>query len=103
MKAWYNGEYVEVYVGQVVTVYRCLGQKIYGELATLTRATKRCLVFTTDSGATVKILLDNLHATVGRVKENGYCVSPRSVEAFSHMVHEEVRFGDKAKCRFVKK
>lgn len=90
MKTWYDGAYIELYVGQVVTVYR-RGQdhKLYGELATLTRSTERYLVFTTDSGATVKTRLDCLHATVGWAKEKGYCVSPKPVDAFSHMIHEE--------------
>ena len=92
MKTWYDGEYIELYVGQVVTVYR-RGQdhRLYGELATLTRSTKRYLVFTTDSGATVKTRRDCLHATVGDAKEKGYCVSPKPLDAFSHMIHEEVR------------
>ena len=88
MKTWYDGEYIELYVGQVVTVYR-RGQdhRLYGELATLTRSTKRYLVFTTDSGATVKTRRDCLHATVGDAKEKGYCVSPKPLDAFSHMIH----------------
>lgn len=104
MKVWYDGERIDLYEGQVVTVYRCgLGHKIYGELATLTRATKQHLIFTTDSGATVKTRMDNLHATVGRAKESGHSVSPKPVDAFPHMIHEEVRYWDKASCTFVKK
>lgn len=62
-----------MYVGQVVTVYRCgEDHKEYGEFATLTRATKRYLIFTTDSGATVKTRRECLHATVGDAKEKGY-------------------------------
>ena len=91
MKTWYDGRYMELCVGQVVTVYR-RGQdhKLYGELASLTRSTKRYLVFTKDSGATVKTRLDNLHATVGEAREQGYCVSPEPADAFPHMIHEEV-------------
>ena len=64
---------MEMYVGQVVTVYRCgEDHKEYGEFATLTRATKRYLIFTTDSGATVKTRRECLHATVGDAKEKGY-------------------------------
>ena len=94
MRTWYNGEYIELYVGQVVTVYR-RGQdhKLYGELAALTRSTKRYLVFTTDSGATVKTRADYLHATVGEAKEQGYCVSLSPVDAFPYIIHEAVRFG----------
>lgn len=59
MKTWFDGKPMEMYVGQVVTVYRCGDdRKEYGEFATLTRATKRYLVFTTDSGATVKTRRD---------------------------------------------
>ncbi len=98
MRTWYNGEYIELYVGQVVTVYR-RGQdhKLYGELATLTRSTKRYLVFTTDSGATVKTRVDNLHVTVGEARERHYRVSPKPVDAFPHMIHQEVRCGDSAR------
>lgn len=95
MKTWFDGKPLEMYVGQVVIVYRCgPDHKIYGEFATLTRATNRHLIFSTDSGATVKTRLDSLHATVGWAKEQGYCVSPKSVDAFSHMIHEEVRCCD---------
>ena len=103
MKTWFDGKPMEMYVGQVVTVYRCgEDHRIYGELATLTRATNRHLIFTTDSGASVKTRLDCLHATVGWAKEKGYCVSPKPVEAFSHMIHEEVRCRDSGRCVPVK-
>lgn len=76
MKTWFEGKPMEMYVGQVVTVYRCgEDHKEYGEFATLTRATKRYLIFTTDSGATVKTRRECLHATVGDAKEKGYQVS----------------------------
>ena len=103
MKTWFDGKPLEMYVGQVVTVYRCSpNHKIYGELATLTRATRRHLIFTTDSGATVKTRRDCLHATVGRAKELGYCVSPKPADNFSYMIHEEVRCCDSSKCVPVK-
>ena len=39
MKTWFDGKPMEMYVGQVVTVYRCGDdRKEYGEFATLTRA-----------------------------------------------------------------
>ena len=103
MKTWFNGKLTEMYVGQVVTVYRRgEGQKLYGEFATLTRATKQYLIFTTDSGATVKTRRECLHATVGDAKEKGYCVSPKPVDAFSHMIHEEVRCCVGGRCAPVK-
>ena len=99
MKTWFDGKPVEMYAGQVVTVYRCgEGHKIYGEFATLTRATNRHLFFTTDSGTTVKTRRDCLHATLGWAKEQGYCVSPKPVDGFSYMIHEEVRCCDGGRC-----
>ena len=95
MKTWFEGKPMEMYVGQVVTVYGCGEDHIeYVEFATLTRDTKRYLIFTTDSGATVKTRRECLHATVGDAKEKGYCVSPKPLDAFSHMIHEEVRCCD---------
>ena len=99
MKTWFDGKFMEMYVGQVVTVYRCgEDHKEYGEFATLTRATKRYLVFTTDSGATVKTRWDCLHATVGKAKGQGYCVFPKPVDAFSLMIHKEVRCCNSGSC-----
>lgn len=104
MKVWYDGHWIDMCVGQVVTVFRCgSGRTVFGELATLTRVTKQHLVFTTDSGATVKTQLDNIHATIGRAKDNGYCVSPKTVDAFPYMIHEEVRYWDHKTCTFVNK
>lgn len=103
MKTWFDGKLLEMYVGKVVTVYRCgEDHKEYGEFATLTQATKRHLIFTTDSGATVKTRLDCLHAIIGDAKEKGYCVSPKPVDAFSHMIHEEVRCRSSGRCIPVK-
>ena len=103
MKTWFEGKPMEMYVGQVVTVYRCgEDHKEFGEFATLTQATKRHLIFTTDSGATVKTRRECLHATVGDAKEKGYCVSPKPLDAFSHMIHEEVHHCDGARFGTVK-
>ena len=80
MKTWFNGKLTEMYVGQVVTVYRC------GE----------------DHKEYVKTRRECLHATVGDAKEKGYCVSPKPVDAFSHMIHEEVRCCVGGRCAPVK-
>ena len=86
----------------IITVINLINVKLYGEFATLTRATKQYLIFTTDSGATVKTRRECLHATVGDAKEKGYCVSPKPVDAFSHMIHEEVRCCVGGRCAPVK-
>lgn len=105
MKVWYDGKYLEMSIGQEVTIYCChrgSGQAM-GERAILMQITKRHLIFITDSGAVVKTKLDNLHAVVGHAKECGYCVSPKPIKAFPGIRHEKVRFWDKKSCTFVKK
>lgn len=104
MKVWYDGHLIDMYIGQVVTVFRRGSSRtVFGELATLTKATTRHLIFTADSGAIIKTQLDNIHATIGRAKESGYCVSPKSVDNFPYMIHEAVRYWDCKTCTFVNK
>lgn len=104
MKVWYNGKYIEMNIGDRATVLRTSsGRSSFGEGATLTGTTASHLVFTTDSGATVKTKKDNIHDVVGRASKSGYCVSPHAPEGFEKMLHEEVRFWDSKSGTFVKK
>lgn len=107
MKVWtHTGNgcetgFVDMMIGDRVTVFRCGGgHSTFGEPATLTKATAQHLVFTTDSGATVKTKIDNLFATVGKADKAGYCVTRRPFEDFDHMYRENVRFWNNKKCCF---
>lgn len=104
MKTWYNGKHVNIQIGQKVTVIRISsGRTVFGEVASLTKATSQHLVFTTESGAIVKTQLDNLHAVVGRAKDSNYSISLKAPEEFADFIGEEVRFWDRKTCSFVKK
>lgn len=104
MKMWYNGQNVEVKVGQKVTVFRVgCGRTIFGEAATLTRFTKQHAVFTTESGAIVKTAADNLHRTVGKAKEDGWAISLAAPEKYPNLIHKDVWFWDSKACKLVKK
>lgn len=104
MKVWYDGGHVDMGIGQAVTIFRCgSGLSCFGESGKLDRVTAQHLVFVTDSGATVKTTRDNIHCVIGRAKENGYCVSLRAYESFTHIIHQEVWFWDKKTCKLVKK
>lgn len=104
MKVWYDGRHIDMEIGQTVTVFRCgSGLSTFGEAATLSRVTAQHLVFTTESGATVKTSKYNIHRVIGRARDNNWCVSLRAYEAFTHIIHENVRFWDKKTCTLVKK
>lgn len=104
MKTWYNGDFVNLTVGQKVTVFRCgSGRTTFGEPATFTKATAKNLVFTTASGAVVRTAADSIHAVCGRAKADGYCVSLKAPEEFTDLIFDEVRFWDAKTCKFVKK
>lgn len=104
MKMWYNGRDVEVKLGQKVTVFRIGGgTTIFGEAATLTRFTKQHAVFTTESGATVKTAIDNIHGVVGRAKQDGYAISLAAPESHPNLIPQDVWFWDEKSCKLVKK
>lgn len=99
MKVWNCGKFTEMEIGQVVTVFRCgSGLSTFGEKATLTRTTSQHLIFTTESGATVKTKVDNLHHVVGKAA-NRWAVTTRPYEDFPCMIHNKVMFwNDKKGC-----
>ena len=106
MKTWKCGKFINVEIGDRFFVGRSgSGMTVFGENATLTRATSTQLVFITDSGATVKTAKDNLYKVYGKAKENRYFVSPgeRHEETDKNLIHENVRFWDRKKCKFVNK
>ena len=104
MKVWYDGGHIDMEIGQEVTVFRCgSGLSCFGEPGKLARVTAQHLVFITESGATVKTAKDNIHCVIGRAKKDGYGVSPKTFEAFTHINREAVRFWDEKTCTFVKR
>lgn len=104
MKVWNCGDFIDMEIGQEVTVFTCSsGRTVFGEPGKLVRVTAQHLVFVTDSGATIKTAIDNIHTVVGRAKENSYGVAVREYSSFTNIIHEEIRFWDKKTCKFVKK
>lgn len=104
MKVWSCGDFHSMHVGDKVTVFRCSsGRTTFGEEATLDRVTDTQLVFLTNSGATVKTDIENLHKVCGRAKKAGYVVSLKPIEDFHDLIHEDVRFWDDKSMKFVTK
>lgn len=106
MKVWFNGNFVDMQVGQKVLVARCgLGRTYYGEFGTLTRTTGRHLVFVTESGAIVKTAIDNLSHVVGKAKNEGYFVSifVDGRKEDPDFIHQNVRFWNEKKLCFENK
>lgn len=104
MKVWSCGDYHSLNIGDKVTVFRCgSGRTTFGEAATLERTTSSNLVFITESGATVKTDIENLHKVCGKAAKAGYVVSLRPIEAFQQMIHEAVCFWDAKAMKFVTK
>ena len=88
MKTFYIGEYVNIEIGQEVTVARTTsGRTMFGEPATLTRTTKQHLVFTTQSGKTVKCPIDNMSRTVGKAEKAGYFIILKKFEDVENIMH----------------
>ena len=75
MKVRINGKFEEIEIGKKVFVGICgSGHSVFGEYATLVRATKTTLVFETESGSIVKTQIGALN-TVGKAAKSGYFVS----------------------------
>ena len=103
-KVWNNGGYIQIAIGDKVTVFRSGGgRSTFGEPGALTRATKQHLVFTTESGAEVKTPIDNISHTVGKAKASRYCVTLRPFEDFGYMIKENVRYWNNKTLEFDKK
>lgn len=106
MKVWTTGKYIEVSIGQKFLVARCgSGRSYFGEYATLTRTTKQHMVFTTDSGATVKTAIDNFCMVVGKASKAGYFVSPNieGRDEDPNFYKDWVRYWDPKKLKLVTK
>ena len=104
MKVWNCGNFIDMEIGQEVTVFKCgSGRTVFGEPGKLDRVTAQHLIFVTASGAVVKTAKDNIHTVIGRAKENGYSVAVREYASFSNIIHEDIWFWDKKACKLVKK
>lgn len=76
MKVWNNGEFENMEIGQKVFVGHCgSGRTVFGEYGHLERTTKQHLVFKTESGATIKTDIDNIHKVIGKAGKQGNFVS----------------------------
>ena len=91
MKTFHYGDYINIEIGQEVTVARCgSGHTIFGEPALLERTTKQHLVFKTESGQTVKCPIDNISYTIGKAK--GYFIMMKKFEDVENIIHSAVTF-----------
>lgn len=96
--------YVDMEIGQEVTVFRCSsGHSVFGEKAHLQRTNSQHLIFVTESGAEVKTVLDNLFDVRGKAAKAGYVVSLRKFDEWDGIYHEHVGYWDSKKMTFVKK
>lgn len=93
MRVWHCGNFVNIEIGQEVTVARSGGARsVFGEPAKLTRTTKQHLVFTTESGKTVKCPIDNMSYTVGKADKAGYFIITRKFEDVQNIIRMSVMF-----------
>ena len=93
MKIFHYGNYIDIEIGQEVTVARCGAvHSTFGEPATLTRTTKQHLVFTTASGKKVKCPIDNMSYTVGKASKAGYFIILKKFEDIDNIIRSSVRF-----------
>lgn len=104
MKVWHDGKYIELEIGQIVTMCRVGGfsHSLFGESGKLNRITKQHLIFVSNSGGEIKTKIDNLHWVVGKAKEEGWFISLKPFEELD-IIYEKVRFWDRKRCEFVKK
>lgn len=85
MLVWSCGKFHNIEIGQKVFVGHCgSGRTVFGEYATLERTTTKHLVFKTESGATIKTAIDNLHQVVGKAGKQGNFVSLVTEREFIH-------------------
>ena len=92
-KTFYCGNYINIEIGQEVTVARCgSGHTKFGEPAWLERTTKQHLVFKTESGQTVKCPIDNMSHTVGKADQAGYFIMAQKFEDINDIIRSAVTF-----------
>ena len=85
MKVWNCGNFENIEIGQKVFVGHCgSGHTVFGEYATLTRTTSMHLVFTTESGTTIKTKKDNLCHVIGKAAAQHIFVSTITEREFIH-------------------
>lgn len=93
MKTFHYGDYINIEIGQEVTVARSgSGHTKFGEPALLERTTKQHLVFKTKSGQTVKCPIDNISHTVGKADRAGYFIIVRKFEDINDIIHSPTTF-----------
>lgn len=93
MRTFHYGNFINIEIGQEVTVARSgSGRTVFGEPATLTGTTKQHLVFTTQSGKTVKCPIDNMSSTVGKAKQAGYFIILKKFEEVENIIRLSVMF-----------
>lgn len=93
MKTFHYGDYIDIEIGQEVTVARTSsGTTKFGEPAVLERTTKQHLAFKTESGQTVKCPIDNMSHTVGKADREGYFIILRKFEEVKDIIHSAVTF-----------
>lgn len=93
MKTFHYGNYINIEIGQEVTVARCSsGRTKFGEPAWLEKTTKQHLVFKTESGQTVKCPIDNMSVTVGKAKREGYFIIVRKFEDVKDIILSPTTF-----------
>lgn len=93
MRTYHYGNFINIEIGQEVTVARTGGgHTVFGEPATLTRTTKQHLVFTTKSEKTVKCPIDNMSLTVGKAHKSGYFIILKKFEDVENIIHSSVMF-----------
>jgi hypothetical protein len=92
-RVWHYNDFIEIAEGQEVTVFRCgSGLSVFGERSFLEKGTKQHLVFKTESGATVKTKIDNIHYVIGKASQDRYCISTRKYNDFEGIIHQTVSF-----------
>lgn len=85
MKVWNCGKFEDIEIGQKVFVGHCgSARTVFGEYATLERTTTKHLVFKTESGATIKTDIENIHKVIGKAGKQGNFVSLVTEREFIH-------------------
>ena len=85
MKVQNCGKFENIEIGQKVFVGHCgSGHSCFGEYATLERTTTKRLVFKTESGATIKTDIENIHKVIGKAGKQGNFVSLVTERDFIH-------------------
>lgn len=85
MKVWNCGKFEDIEIGQKVFVGHCgSGRTVFGEYVILERTTTKHLVFKTESGATIKTDIENIHKVIGKAGKQGNFVSLVTEREFIH-------------------